>query len=143
MFSSAWNWIHPDPSGDQRHRITWKCLTGSVQEHGHPAPAWVYVHAFKFRVLSTLDSPYPGPSAAAPVLLGTSTCSVHNRTYSSPGLPGQISLDETTGIIKGCPLMERAAGCHMAERAFLCFWTRPFWCGWRGWWGTLLKAHEH
>lgn len=29
----------------------------------------------------------------------------------SPGLPGQISLDETTGIIKGCPLMERAAGC--------------------------------
>eukprot|EP00438_Fugacium_kawagutii_P036641 Skav209267 [mRNA] locus=scaffold1552:141067:142852:+ [translate_table: standard] len=29
----------------------------------------------------------------------------------SPGLPGQISMDETTGVIKGCPLMERVAGC--------------------------------
>jgi len=29
----------------------------------------------------------------------------------SPGLPGQICLDETTGTIRGCPLMERVAGC--------------------------------
>lgn len=27
------------------------------------------------------------------------------------GLPGQICLDETTGTIRGCPLMERVAGC--------------------------------
>lgn len=27
------------------------------------------------------------------------------------GLPGQICMDETTGVIRGCPLMERVAGC--------------------------------
>ncbi|CAL1161464.1 unnamed protein product [Cladocopium goreaui] len=29
----------------------------------------------------------------------------------APGLPGQICMDETTGVIRGCPLMERVAGC--------------------------------
>jgi len=33
------------------------------------------------------------------------------------GLPGQICLDETTGTIRGCPLMERVAGCTvLSER---------------------------
>ncbi|CAE7201453.1 Slc34a2 [Symbiodinium natans] len=35
-----------------------------------------------------------------------------NVRYSiSPGLPPHISFDESTGIIKGCPLMEHVAGC--------------------------------
>jgi len=35
----------------------------------------------------------------------------HPRFSIAPGLPPQISFDENTGIIRGCPLMEHVAGC--------------------------------
>ena len=46
------------------------------------------------------------------------------------GLPCQISIDETSGAIKGCPLMERVAGCEdlSCDRPFVVKKTSSFRC---------------